>query len=69
MDTGFGGLHVFLANLHVEQLQQALMPTGIVDIAPHNYDLENFPQCEAKRVLEKLYKKREKDKDESKNRR
>ncbi|KAJ9542996.1 hypothetical protein OSB04_022703 [Centaurea solstitialis] len=41
----------------------------IVDIAPHYYDLENFPQCEAKRVLEKLYKKREKDKEESRNRR
>ncbi|KAM0053933.1 putative RNA helicase [Helianthus debilis subsp. tardiflorus] len=37
----------------------------IVDIAPHYYDLENFPNCEAKRALEKLYKKREKDKDES----
>ncbi|KAJ0691657.1 putative RNA helicase [Helianthus annuus] len=41
----------------------------IVDIAPHYYDLENFPNCEAKRALEKLYKKREKDKDESRNRR
>ncbi|KAL9995733.1 putative RNA helicase [Helianthus debilis subsp. tardiflorus] len=40
----------------------------IVDIAPHYYDLENFPNCEAKRVLEKLYKKREKDKEESRNR-
>ncbi|KAL5700331.1 RNA helicase [Ranunculus cassubicifolius] len=38
----------------------------LVDIAPHYYDLENFPQCEAKRVLEKLYKKREKDGDEAK---
>ncbi|GJX64184.1 probable pre-mRNA-splicing factor ATP-dependent RNA helicase DEAH2 isoform X1 [Tanacetum coccineum] len=41
----------------------------IVDIAPHYYDLVNFPQCEAKRVLEKLYKKREKDMEESKSRR
>ncbi|KAF5179639.1 Atp-dependent rna helicase dhx8 [Thalictrum thalictroides] len=40
----------------------------LVDIAPHYYDLENFPQCEAKRVLEKLYKKREKDREENKNR-
>ncbi|GKB83324.1 hypothetical protein Tco_0950219 [Tanacetum coccineum] len=39
----------------------------IVDIAPHYYDLVNFPQCEAKRVLETLYKKREKDKEESKD--
>ena len=37
----------------------------IIDIAPHYYDLTNFPLCEAKRVLEKLYKKREK---ESRNR-
>ncbi|PNY11969.1 putative pre-mRNA-splicing factor ATP-dependent RNA helicase-like protein [Trifolium pratense] len=35
----------------------------LVDIAPHYYDLSNSPQCEAKRVLEKLYKKREKEKD------
>lgn len=40
----------------------------LVDIAPHYYDLSNFPQCEAKRVLEKLYKKREKEKDEARNR-
>ncbi|KAK8497584.1 hypothetical protein V6N13_002986 [Hibiscus sabdariffa] len=41
----------------------------LVDVAPHYYDLENFPQCEAKRVLEKLYKKKEKDREESRNRR
>ncbi|KAK3423710.1 probable pre-mRNA-splicing factor ATP-dependent RNA helicase DEAH2 isoform X1 [Eucalyptus grandis] len=40
----------------------------LVDIAPHYYDLANFPQCEAKRVLEKLYKKKEREKEESKNR-
>jgi hypothetical protein len=40
----------------------------LVDIAPHYYDLSNFPQCEAKRVLEKLYKKREKEKDEARSR-
>ncbi|XP_045818351.1 probable pre-mRNA-splicing factor ATP-dependent RNA helicase DEAH2 isoform X2 [Trifolium pratense] len=39
----------------------------LVDIAPHYYDLSNFPQCEAKRVLEKLYKKREKEKDDKLN--
>ncbi|KAK9950487.1 hypothetical protein M0R45_005974 [Rubus argutus] len=39
----------------------------LVDIAPHYYDLANFPQCEAKRVLEKLYRKRE-DKEDNKNR-
>ncbi|KAF5198001.1 Atp-dependent rna helicase dhx8 [Thalictrum thalictroides] len=40
----------------------------LVDIAPHYYDLANFPSCEAKRVLEKLYMKREKERDESKSR-
>ncbi|KAG5231651.1 hypothetical protein OIU77_010641 [Salix suchowensis] len=40
----------------------------LVDIASHYYDLDNFPQCEAKRVLEKLYKKREREREENKNR-
>jgi len=44
------------------------MLNRLVDIAPHYYDLSNFPPCEAKRVLEKLYKKREKEKDEARNR-
>ncbi|GFZ13654.1 RNA helicase family protein [Actinidia rufa] len=39
----------------------------LVDIAPHYFDLANFPACEAKRVLEKLYKKREKEGEEGKN--
>ncbi|KAL1558371.1 RNA helicase [Salvia divinorum] len=39
----------------------------LVDIAPHYYDLSNFPNCEAKRQLEKLYKKRENAKDESRS--
>ncbi|KAG9159155.1 hypothetical protein Leryth_027039 [Lithospermum erythrorhizon] len=34
----------------------------LIDIAPHYYDLTNFPNCEAKRVLERLYQKREKEK-------
>lgn len=34
----------------------------LIDIAPHYYDLSNFPQCEAKCVLERLYNKRERDK-------
>ncbi|KAL9332345.1 hypothetical protein ACSQ67_001955 [Phaseolus vulgaris] len=41
----------------------------LVDIAPHYYDLSNFPQCEAKRVLEKLYKSREKEKEQTRSRR
>ncbi|CAN6988483.1 unnamed protein product [Brassica oleracea var. botrytis] len=40
----------------------------LVDVAPHYYDLSNFPNCEAKRVLEKLYKKRERERNESKSR-
>lgn len=34
----------------------------LIDVAPHYYDVQNFPQGEAKRALEMLYKKREKDK-------
>ncbi|XP_068662591.1 probable pre-mRNA-splicing factor ATP-dependent RNA helicase DEAH2 isoform X1 [Aristolochia californica] len=40
----------------------------LIDVAPHYYDLDNFPNCEAKRVLERLYSKREKEKGESRNR-
>jgi hypothetical protein len=35
-----------------------LFSDRLVDIAPHYYDLSNFPQCEAKRVLKMLYKNR-----------
>jgi hypothetical protein len=38
----------------------------LIDIAPHYYDLSNFPQCEARRVLERLYLKREREKTEAK---
>ncbi|KAL5130841.1 putative pre-mRNA-splicing factor ATP-dependent RNA helicase DEAH3 [Glycine soja] len=40
----------------------------LMDVAPHYYDLSNFPQCEVKCVLERLYKKREKEKEEAKSR-
>lgn len=33
----------------------------LVDVAPNYYDLSNFASCEAKRDLERLYKKREKE--------
>lgn len=33
----------------------------LVDLAPHYYDLSNFPQGETRRALEKLYVKRERD--------
>ena len=29
----------------------------LVEFAPHYYDLENFPQCEAKRQIEKIYER------------
>lgn len=41
----------------------------LIDIAPHYYDLSNFPQCEARRQLERLYMKREREKGESKTKR
>ena len=31
----------------------------LVDIAPHYFDLSNFPLCDARRSLERLYMKRE----------
>ena len=33
----------------------------LVDLAPHYFDLSNFPAGEARRALERLYAKREKD--------
>ena len=30
----------------------------LVELAPHYYDLKNFPQCEAKKALERIYVKR-----------
>jgi pre-mRNA-splicing factor ATP-dependent RNA helicase DHX15/PRP43 len=32
----------------------------LIEIAPHYYDLANFPQCEAKRVLERLAQRKSK---------
>jgi pre-mRNA-splicing factor ATP-dependent RNA helicase DHX15/PRP43 len=29
----------------------------LCEMAPHYYDLENFPKCEAKKVLEDIYKR------------
>ncbi|CAN6468953.1 unnamed protein product [Victoria cruziana] len=40
----------------------------LIDIAPHYYDLFNFPKCEARWVLERLYNKRKKGKREGRNR-
>lgn len=34
----------------------------LIDVAPHYYDLSNFPQCEARRQLECLYMEREREK-------
>ncbi|KAG6500522.1 hypothetical protein ZIOFF_040369 [Zingiber officinale] len=44
------------------------MLAGLIDIAPHYYDLSNFPSCEAKRMLERLYNNREREKADSKTR-
>nr|CAB3503265.1 unnamed protein product [Digitaria exilis] len=33
----------------------------LIDIAPHYYDLNNFPSCKAKRVLKRLYSKLERE--------
>ncbi|KAL2650957.1 hypothetical protein R1flu_019085 [Riccia fluitans] len=38
----------------------------LIDIASQYYDLSNFPQCEARRVLERLYQKRDREKADSK---
>ena len=38
----------------------------LVDIAPHYYDLSNFPPGEARRALERLFAKREKKQRERK---
>ncbi|CAM9175207.1 unnamed protein product, partial [Laminaria digitata] len=32
----------------------------LVEIAPHYFDLENFPDCEAKHDLEAVYRRRDK---------
>jgi pre-mRNA-splicing factor ATP-dependent RNA helicase DHX15/PRP43 len=33
----------------------------LIDVAPHYYDLANFPKGDAYRALERLYAKRERD--------
>lgn len=33
----------------------------LVDLAPHYFDMSNFPAGEARRALERLFAKREKD--------
>ncbi|KAF8732254.1 hypothetical protein HU200_016233 [Digitaria exilis] len=33
----------------------------LIDIAPHYYDLNNFPSCKAKRLLAWLYRKLERE--------
>jgi hypothetical protein len=48
-------------------LQFHLIVTRLIDIAPHYYNLSNFPQCEVKCILERFYNKRERDKSVHKN--
>ena len=33
----------------------------LIDLAPHYYDLSNFPMCSAKEVLKRYYHQRERD--------
>jgi pre-mRNA-splicing factor ATP-dependent RNA helicase DHX15/PRP43 len=33
----------------------------LIDVAPHYYDLSNFPVGEARRALERMYAKKERD--------
>jgi len=35
-----------------------IQPEWLLDISPHYYALDNFPQCEAKRVLERVVQRR-----------
>lgn len=37
----------------------------LIDVAPHYYDMANFPQCEARRVLERLIAKRNREQKEA----
>lgn len=36
----------------------AVDPQWLIDIAPHYYDLNNFPECEGKRILQRLYERK-----------
>ena len=37
-----------------------LQADWLVEIAPHYFDLENFPECEAKHDLEAVYRRQDK---------
>lgn len=39
----------------------------LLDVAPHYYDLDNFPSCDAKRSLERLAEKQRRDKTRSRD--
>jgi pre-mRNA-splicing factor ATP-dependent RNA helicase DHX15/PRP43 len=36
----------------------AIEPEWLIELAPHYYDMDNFPQCEARRSLERLVQKK-----------
>jgi len=46
-----------LTNKHYVRTVTSVRGEWLVEIAPHYYDLENFPDCAAKRALEKLYER------------
>ncbi|RLM86430.1 hypothetical protein C2845_PM04G02800 [Panicum miliaceum] len=50
----------FNSRTYYANIRKALV-AGLIDIAPHYYDPSNFPSCKAKRVLERLYAKRERE--------
>lgn len=33
----------------------------LIDVSPHYYDLSNFPQGEARRALERMYNKKQRE--------
>ncbi|KAJ1731613.1 DEAH-box ATP-dependent RNA helicase prp43 [Coemansia biformis] len=69
-----------LTKRHYIRTVTEVKPEWLLDIAPHYYDLESFPPCEGKRILEKIalrntifreeqdMKKRRKDKKDRKDR-
>lgn len=49
-----------LTTQHFVRTCSAIEPEWLLDLAAHYYDMETFPNCEAKRILEGLIKKRAK---------
>ncbi|KXS16122.1 P-loop containing nucleoside triphosphate hydrolase protein [Gonapodya prolifera JEL478] len=54
-----------LTSKHYIRTVSEVKAEWLLDIAPQYYDLRNFPQCEARRVLERLVIKRQQEKEKS----